>query len=98
MQLAENAIAARRDIFTMDTLAWAYFKVGRLADARKASEQALRTGTKDARILYHRAEILAAAGDRSGALQTWAQIPSPHAITDVLMARAAADLRASLSQ
>ena len=98
VQLAENAIAARRDIFTMDTLAWAYFKVGRLADARKASEQALRTGTKDARILYHRAEILAAAGDRSGALQTWAQIPSPHAITDVLMARAAADLRASLSQ
>ena len=45
--------ATRADIVTMDTLAWAYFKNGQLAEARKASEQALRTGTRNARIRCH---------------------------------------------
>ena len=95
--LAEGAVASRRDIFTMDTLAWAYFKAGRLADARKASEQARRTGSKDARILYHAAEILAAAGERSEALDLFSDIPAPAAITDVLIARAARTFRTRLS-
>jgi tetratricopeptide (TPR) repeat protein len=51
--LAEEAARTRTDIVTMDTLAWAYFKNGQLADAAKASEQALRTGTRSARIRCH---------------------------------------------
>jgi hypothetical protein len=53
LQLAEEAARGRADIFTMDTLAWAYFKNGRDADAKRAMEQALRTGTRDARIRCH---------------------------------------------
>ena len=43
----------RKDIFTCDSLAWAFFKNGRLEDARKIINEALRTNTKDARINYH---------------------------------------------
>ena len=97
VKLAEDATVSRRDIFTMDTLSWAYFKAGRLSEARQASEQARRTGSKDARILYHAAEILAAAGDRREALRLFSDIPAPDAITDVLIARAARTLRTRLS-
>jgi tetratricopeptide (TPR) repeat protein len=55
--LAEEALQTRNDIFTDDTAAWAYFKAGRLEDARRWSKQALRTGTRDARILSHAAAI-----------------------------------------
>ena len=51
--LAERAARDRRDIFTMDTLAWSYFQAGRLAEAHAASREALRTGTADHRIRCH---------------------------------------------
>ena len=95
--LAEDAVKIRKDIFTLDTLAWAYFRAGRRREALKASDQARRTGSRDARILYHAAEILDAAGDHGEALRIFAQIPAPDAISDVLIARAARSLRARLS-
>lgn len=55
--IAERAAAARDDIFTDDALAWAYFKAGRPAEARKAIDRALRTGTRDREILAHAAAI-----------------------------------------
>jgi tetratricopeptide (TPR) repeat protein len=57
VRIAEAVAATRDDIFTADALAWAYFKTGRLADARKAAERATRTGTKDDRILLHAGTI-----------------------------------------
>jgi Flp pilus assembly protein TadD len=64
--LAEEAARGRADILTMDTLAWAYFKNGQLPDARRAATQAMRTGTRNARILCH-AEVIAAAVEQRGA-------------------------------
>ena len=61
VELAEEAARHRRDIFTMDTLAWAYFQAGRVQEARAASLQALRTGSADSRIRCHAAEIERAA-------------------------------------
>jgi len=58
--LAEEAARSRADIMTMDTLAWAYYKNGQIAEARNASRQALRTGTRNARIRCHAEEIAAA--------------------------------------
>ncbi|MGH9255289.1 MAG: tetratricopeptide repeat protein, partial [Vicinamibacterales bacterium] len=55
--LAEEAARSRHDIFTMDTLAWAYFQAGRLPEARAASLEALRTGSVDRRIRCHAAVI-----------------------------------------
>ena len=51
--LATREYEARKDIFTCDSLAWAFFKNGRTADAKKLMTEALRTGTKDARITRH---------------------------------------------
>jgi tetratricopeptide (TPR) repeat protein len=79
--LAERAAAVRRDVYTMDALAWAYFRAGRLHDATLASDQAVRTGTRDARILAHAAAIRRQHGDASGAqtLLSRAAVPLPEA-------------------
>lgn len=97
LTLAEAAVVRRRDIFTMDTLAWNYFKAGRLPEAHKAMVQAARTGSVDARLLYHAAEIHAAGGDLESARQALARIPAPDAIAEVRLARAIDALRARLA-
>jgi tetratricopeptide (TPR) repeat protein len=63
VMMAERARSERHDIFTEDVLAWAYFKAGRLADARAAIARALRTNTSDRDIRAHEAAI-AKAGAR----------------------------------
>ena len=60
--IAERAAVDRHDIFTQDALAWAYYKAGRIAAARAAIAQALRTGSQDADIRAHAKAIDAAAG------------------------------------
>jgi tetratricopeptide (TPR) repeat protein len=95
--LAQDAARVTRDIFTMDTLGWCAFRTGDLAGAKSASAQAIRTGSVDARIRYHRAEILAAAGDPAGARQELARIPALAAIADVRLAAAITGLRSRLS-
>lgn len=94
--LADEAASTRHDIFTLDTQAWANFKAGRLPQARHTSQQALRTGTRDARILYHAAEIAAAAGDRAAASATLDRIPAPETISDLRVAAGVASLRLRL--
>jgi tetratricopeptide (TPR) repeat protein len=60
--IAESVSKKRDDIFTADALAWAHFKAGRLDDAYAASQRALRTGSKDERIVGHAAAIAKARG------------------------------------
>jgi tetratricopeptide (TPR) repeat protein len=95
--LAEEAARSRTDIFTMDTLSWAYFRSGRLEEAKKASASALRTGSRDARLLYHAAEIQAASGDLAEARRTLERIPAPEAVGDTLIADGIRKLRAKLN-
>jgi tetratricopeptide (TPR) repeat protein len=57
--IAQTVAAARHDILTDDALAWTLFKVGRIDEAAAASARALRTGTRDERILTHAAAIRA---------------------------------------
>ena len=57
LTLAAQEYEARKDIFTCDSLAWALFKNGRVAEAKKFMTEALRTGTNDSRINSH-AEII----------------------------------------
>lgn len=64
VKVAEAVAATRRDIFTDDALAWAYYKVGRFDEALAASDRSLRTGTRDERILWHAAQIRAVAARR----------------------------------
>jgi tetratricopeptide (TPR) repeat protein len=61
VKIAEAVAATRQDIFTEDALAWAYFKIGRIDEAKTASARALRTGTRDEQLLSRGAQIRAAS-------------------------------------
>lgn len=65
LALARKERARRRDIYTCDNLAWALYKKGLHAEAKAASDEALRLGTRDARLLYHAGMIARALGDRA---------------------------------
>ncbi len=80
LELAEAEAKARRDVYTCDSLAWALFHNGRLADAERAAADALRLGTKDALLLYHAGAIALAAGkpEQASALFERALAANPH--------------------
>ena len=97
LRLAREAAAGRDDIFTNDTLAWAFYRTGAFDQAWAASERARRTGTRDRRILYHAAAIAAARGDRASARRLAAHALEGHPEFDVIAAPAAKALLASLA-
>jgi len=67
LRLATSEYESRKDIFTCDSQAWALFKNGRVEEAKKVIDEALRTGTKDARINFHAATIYKALNLRDKA-------------------------------
>ena len=60
---AREELNARKDVYGYDLLAWALFKSGLYADARRAALQALRLGTEDASLYYHAGMIERALGN-----------------------------------
>ena len=65
LKIAQAVAATRDDIVTDDALAWALFKTGRVEEAAARSQRALRTGTRDERILSHAAAIREACARRA---------------------------------
>ena len=63
LELAQAERRVRGDIYTEDALAWAYYKNGAVELARRTSDRAVRLGTPDARLAFHRAAILIASGE-----------------------------------
>lgn len=53
LELAQRELDYRRDIYAYDLLAWNLYKNGRLDEARAAIEEALKLGTKDAKLFFH---------------------------------------------
>lgn len=53
LTIAQKERSARQDIYTCDALAWILFKNNRLDEAKQSIEEALRLGTRDARLYYH---------------------------------------------
>lgn len=69
LELSKAELGSRRDIFTLDALAWAQLANGNLEEARSNIALALAEGTQDARLFYHAAAIAAASHDGAGALE-----------------------------
>ena len=63
LERAERELDLRWDIYSYDLLAWALFKNGKALDARSAMTEALKLGTKDARLFFHAGMIYRALGD-----------------------------------
>ena len=62
LELAERELTARRDVYTYDVLAWSYYKNGNPEAALPAMTEALKLGTKDARLFFHAGMIHHALG------------------------------------
>ncbi len=67
LRIARREAGLRRDVLTLDCLAWALSANGEHAEARREIEAALAVGTRDARILFHAGSIAAGQGDREAA-------------------------------
>lgn len=63
LEIAENERRTRKDIYTLDALAWCLYKKGKFNEAQAAINEALRLGTRDAQLLYHAGMISLAKGD-----------------------------------
>ena len=50
---AKQEYDVRHDVYAADALAWCALKAGRVDEARRAINDALRLGTQDARLFYH---------------------------------------------
>src|SRR5262245_14410973 len=53
LELAQRELDYRRDVYAYDAVAWNLFRNGELDAARAAIDQALRLGTKDAKLFFH---------------------------------------------
>jgi len=68
LTLAQAELDVRRDIFTLDAVAWAQLANGSTNQALKDINLALAEGTQDARLFYHAGVIFKAAGETAKAL------------------------------
>jgi Tfp pilus assembly protein PilF len=58
---------ARQDIYGADAVAWTALKAGKIVEAQAASKEALKLGTRDAKLFYHAGMIARAAGQKDAA-------------------------------
>ncbi|TMB22417.1 MAG: tetratricopeptide repeat protein [Deltaproteobacteria bacterium] len=75
LRLIEEERAGRGGVYVDDTYAWVLYRAGRIEEARRASDSALRLGTPDARILYH-----------AGAIQMAAAVPAGRTLVEKALA------------
>ncbi|MBD2297248.1 lipopolysaccharide assembly protein LapB [Nostoc sp. FACHB-190] len=68
LSLMQAEIKIRRDAQTLDTLAWALFRVGRFREAQQQIQAALQLGTRDAGMFYRAGIIAKALGNQQQAL------------------------------
>ena len=57
----------RRDIYGSDEVAWTALKAGKVTEAQAAMKDALKLGTRDAKLWYHAGMIARAAGEKEAA-------------------------------
>jgi tetratricopeptide (TPR) repeat protein len=87
--LASRELAVRKDVYGWDAYAWALYRAGRLVEARRAADRALRLGTRDARLFYHSGLISLSLGDEDRAARDLETALDISPVFDPLQARAA---------
>jgi tetratricopeptide (TPR) repeat protein len=73
LNIVRQQARERRDIRTLDALAWVLFKNGKMQEALQASQQALHLGTKDPMMLYHHGMIARELGQYQKATESLEQ-------------------------
>jgi tetratricopeptide (TPR) repeat protein len=67
LELAQNELEVRGDVYTYDALAWALFKNKKFAEAGEAMQKALKLGTPEPAFYYHAGLIENALGHKEQA-------------------------------
>ena len=67
LQIGEQEVARRRDVHTLDAYAWALYKNGRCAEAKKQMDLLLKVGVREGPIFYHAGEIELRLGNNTQA-------------------------------
>ena len=62
-RLMKRELSGRHDTYTLDTWAWVLYRLGRLKQAKRVSDEARQLGTRDAMLLYHAGAIRIALGE-----------------------------------
>jgi Flp pilus assembly protein TadD len=70
VELARHARADRPSIYGDDALGWALARAGRCVEALPLTERALRLGTQDPLLYFHRGYAEGCAGNRA-AMRDW---------------------------
>ena len=96
LELARKELTVRQDVYAYDVLAWALLKNGQAADACEAIGQALRLGTRDARLFFHAGMIHRALGETERARQYLSRALATNPRFDVLQADVAERVLAGL--
>ena len=73
LAIARREAERRRDVRTLEALAWALQANGRSSEAKKEMEKALAVGIRSAASFYHAGAIAAASGDATAAQKYWEQ-------------------------
>ena len=94
VELAQQELQSRADIFTHDALAWALVAAGRTEEAWPHMEKALAEGTIDARLFTH-AGVLAAKLGRTTNAQSW--LNNAHDLQRMLLPSEQLQLAATLN-
>ena len=63
LALARAEYEVRRDVYGHDVLAWTLYKSGRWQESLAPMEEALKLGTRDAKLFFHAGMIYRAAGN-----------------------------------
>jgi tetratricopeptide (TPR) repeat protein len=69
LELAQNELEVRGDIYTYDALAWALYKNKRFGEAEEAMNKAIRFHTPEPNFYYHAGLIANALGKKDDARQ-----------------------------
>ncbi len=83
---AQRERAARNDIYTCDILAWCLYKKGRLDEAKKSMDEAMRLETDDPRLLYHTGVLATASGDNQKGAADLKQALATNQYFDIFLA------------
>ena len=69
LELGRRELKVRQDVYTHDAFAWALYRNNQFEAAAKASDQALKLGTRDAKLHFHAGMIQHKLGNREQAIK-----------------------------
>jgi tetratricopeptide (TPR) repeat protein len=98
LELAQRELDYRRDIYAYDVFAWSLYRNGKFAEARSRIQEALKLGTKDAKILFHAGMIHQALGEKEKAKEFLACALAINSQFHILLAEKAAETLKQLGE